>query len=154
MLRGKAIKRSKSKISPQREFILEYSSWVLFLLYLSTNCIPLLMPLMWVISLGMEEIFVFSSNNFISTFISTNLTLVVSSTSCNSPYNKVGIFMYQLHDRYYVVYEPIILLYVFILISINFYSLSFLSDVYNEVHERMQQLSELWWDQNTVIILF
>ena len=31
------------------------------------------------------------------------------------------------------------------------YSLSFLCDVCNEVHEHVQWLSELWWDHNIVI---
>ena len=32
------------------------------------------------------------------------------------------------------------------------YSLSILCDVYNEVQDHMQWLSELWWDHNTVIL--
>ena len=40
----------------------------------------------------------------------------------------------------------------FIFIQMNFYLLSFLCEVSNEVHRRMQWLSELWWDNNTMII--
>ena len=29
--------------------------------------------------------------------------------------------------------------------------LTFLCDIFNEVHEHMQWLSELWWDHNTMI---
>ena len=40
---------------------------------------------------------------------------------------------------------------LFIFIEINFYSLSFLCDVCNKVHEHMQWSRELWWDHNTLI---
>ena len=38
--------------------------------------------------------------------------------------------------------------------SNKIYSLSFLFEVCNEVNEYMQELSELWWDQNTSITSF
>ena len=63
---------------------------------------------------------------------------------------KISLFIIHLMDIMWLENQSHVHI-LFIFIEINFYPLSFLCNVYNEVHEHMEWSSELWWDHNTTI---